>query len=148
MSQFKLTSEIIKRSGSDLWDHARIEWKLDSIQFGDGDDECLCGKQNIVELCYIQNRYSDEIVLVSNSCVNKFLELSSSQLFNVIKRIKKDIEKPPNAKLITYAYEKGWINSWEKNFSLDTHRKTKPSGPQLSKRIGINRKILRRLDNG
>ncbi len=143
MSEFKLMSEIIKRSQSDVWDQARIEWELYRVDFSDGEDNCLCGKQNIEELCYIQNHNSQEIVLVGNSCVNKFLGLSSNQLFDVIKRISKDIEKAPNAKLIEYAYEKEWITEWEHTFSLSTFRKRDLSGKQMPIRVKINNKILR-----
>ena len=79
------------------------------------------------------------------SCVKKFLDVTIKQLFDCANRIHKNIESAPNAKLIQFSYERGWIDNWEKNFSLDTFRKRNLTEKQTSVRIRINRKILSRI---
>jgi hypothetical protein len=50
-----------------------------------------------------------------------------------------------NAEAIQHAYDKGWINEWEYNFSIDTMRKRNLSHSQMTKREQINQKMLNRM---
>lgn len=142
MSEYKLIQEIISLSESKNWDTAKTEWELDSIDFGDGEDTCLCGKYGIKQLCFIRNVENGQIVIVGSCCVKKFLGIRSDKIFNSIKLIKKDIEKSLNVEAIQFAREKYIINDWEMNFYIDTWRKRKLTAKQKAKREQINVKIL------
>jgi hypothetical protein len=43
MSEYKLTEEILKRSQSNVWDMAKLEWKLNEIYEAEEPETCLCG---------------------------------------------------------------------------------------------------------
>ncbi|OWO71695.1 hypothetical protein B2J71_19335, partial [Vibrio cholerae] len=44
-----------------------------------------------------------------------------------------------------HAYDKGWINDWEKSFYLDVMRKRKLTSSQLNKKIEINNKLANKM---
>jgi hypothetical protein len=148
MSEYKLIEEIIALSYSKNWDSAKLEWTLESIYFGEGQDSCLCGHFPIVELCQLKNKVNRNTVIVGNYCVNKFLGLPSAQIFQAVKRVQEDITKSFNAESIHHARTKRWIDDWDFNFYSDVFRKRNLSEKQLNKKIAINEKILKFIVNG
>jgi len=75
-------------------------------------------------------------------CVKNFLGLPSNKIFDAIRRVAKDRGKALNAETIAHAHQHGWINDWERNFSIDTMQKRVLSDKQQAIRQEINRKIL------
>jgi hypothetical protein len=142
MSEYKLTEEILKRSQSDVWDMAKLEWKLNEIYEAEEPETCLCGHVPIIEICVLQNKLNAQFATVGNCCVKKFIGLPSDLIFQAVKRVRKDDQKSLNAAAIQHAYEKGWINKWEYNFSFNTMRKRKLSTKQLQTRMKVNEKML------
>lgn len=145
MAEFKLINEIIKFSNSNIWEIAKKEWILLTIDLSDDPYTCLCGHTPIFEICKLENRINKNIVTVGNCCVNKFIGLPTKRIFNAIKRIKKDNYKSLNSDAIELALSKNWINDWEYKFYIDTLRKRELSQIQLNKRNLINNKILFRI---
>ncbi|MGL1053832.1 hypothetical protein ACSTD8_22120 [Vibrio vulnificus] len=145
MSEYKLTEEIIKLSQSQLWDVAKSEWILYEIYEADEPERCLCGHFPIIEICNLKNKLNFNYATVGNCCVKKFIGLPSDKIFQAIKRVRKDDEKSLNAEAITHAYDKGWINDWEKSFYLDVMRKRKLTPNQLNKKIQINNKLANKM---
>lgn len=142
MTEYKLTEEILKRSQSNIWDTAKLEWKLNEIYEAEQPETCLCGHYPIVEICILQNKLNSNFATVGNCCVKKFIGLPSDLIFQAVKRVRKDNQKPLNIEAVEYAYSKGWINQWEYDFTIDTMRKRKLSAKQLQTRININNKML------
>lgn len=142
MSEYRLTSEIIKRSVSDRWDEAKLEWTLKDVYETDEPETCLCGHFPIIELCVLGNKVNGQSAIIGNCCVKKFIGLPSDKIFQAVKRVRKDGKKSLNAEAIDHAYQRGWINEWEKDFYFDLMRKRKLSPKQLIKKTQINEKLL------
>lgn len=145
MSEFKLTEGIINLSQSDIWDAAKLEWGLHEVYEAKEPETCLCGHYPIIEICVLKNKINNHFTNVGNCCVKKFIGLPSDKIFQAVKRVRKDNEKSLNAEAITHAYNKGWINGWEKNFYLSIMRKRNLTSNQLSKKIRVNNKMLRNM---
>lgn len=145
MSKYKLTDEIIRRSESNVWDVAKLEWKLNEIYEPEEPETCLCGHFPIIEICILQNNLNRQIAIVGNRCVRKFIGLPSDLIFQAVKRVRKDYEKSLNSVAIQHAYQKGWVNEWEYSFTIDIMRKRNLSAKQLQKRIKINEKMLNNM---
>lgn len=145
MSEFKLTKGIIALSNSQNWDEAKLEWDLKEVYMSDDPETCLCGHNPIIEVCVLRNKLNGNETIVGNSCVKKFIGLSSDKIFQAVKRVEKDSSKSLNIEAVKYAREKEWINDWEYNFSVDTMRKRNLSDKQLKTRKQINQKMLSRM---
>lgn len=145
MSEFKLASNIVNLSHAKNWDLAKLEWSLKEVYEADEPDTCLCGHYPIVEICILGNKVNGNSAMVGNCCVKKFIGLPSDKIFQAVKRIRKDQKKSLNIEAVTHAYEKGWINEWEYNFTVDTMRKRNLSPKQLQKRKDVNEKMLRNM---
>lgn len=139
---------ILELSEADIWEEAKLEWKLVRIDFArkEEGESCLCGKTPICELCQITNSINGNSTQVGNVCIDKFTDLPSNLIFTNIKKVFKDIDKSFNESTTEYIYEKGWINEWECGFLIDTKGKRKLTNKQYKKRISINRKILRKFN--
>jgi hypothetical protein len=146
MKNYKLAKEIIDLSFSNTWEEAKREWFLSHIYFSHFHENCLCGHE-IVECCVLENTLNKNRCIVGNVCVNKFMGIESNTIFDSVKKVKEDFSKSLNYETISYAYDKKWINDWEKTFYLDTLRKRKPSEKQLFKRQQINQKIIYKILN-
>jgi len=138
---------ILELSEADIWEEAKLEWKLVRIDFArkEEGESCLCGKTPICELCRITNSLNGNSTQVGNVCINKFTDLPSNLIFTNIKKVFKDVDKSFNEVTTEYIYEKDWINEWEYDFLIDTERKRKLSNKQYKKRVSINSKILRKF---
>ncbi len=145
MSEYKLTSEILKLSKEKNWDAAKLEWRLTEIYESEEEETCLCGHHPIKELCIIQNNITKNDAIVGNCCVNKFIGIPSEKIFQSLKSIRKDIEKSLNAESIQYAFNHNVINGWERKFYLDIMRKRQLTDKQLEKKININNKFLKNI---
>ncbi|HDR9237765.1 TPA: hypothetical protein QDB43_001468 [Burkholderia vietnamiensis] len=142
MSEYQLTERLIALSVGNTWDDAKLEWGLEHVWREDEPDTCLCGHFPIIEICLLRNVRNHNTAIVGNCCVKKFTNLPSDRIFQAVKRIESDVERAINAETIRHAYEKGWINEWERKFYMDTWRKRKLSGAQHMKRVQINEKVL------
>ena len=55
MSQYLLTTELLKLSFSQKWDEAKLEWDVIDIEKVEDPETCLCGHSPILEICIICN---------------------------------------------------------------------------------------------
>ncbi|MGF7192108.1 hypothetical protein JOE11_005185 [Robbsia andropogonis] len=145
MSEYKLTTEILARSEASTWDSAKAEWALRDVYESDLPQTCLCGHFPIIEICSIGNRLNGKAVEVGNCCVKKFIGLPSDKIFQAVKRIRKDSAKSLNAEAIGHAHDKGWINTWERDFYLNNMRKRNLSEKQAQKKTQINEKVIHHM---
>jgi len=145
MPEFKLTSEIIKRSVARTWDKAKLEWSLLEVYEADEPEKCLCGHYPIIELCVIQNRLNGGQVTVGNCCVRRFVGLPSDEIFQAVKRVRKDTSKSLNVEAIEHAFARNWMTQWEHDFYLDVMRKRRLTFRQKAKKLEINERVLQRM---
>ena len=145
MAKFQLTTEIIKRSVAHAWEEAKLEWVLFEVYEAEKPETCLCGHFPIVELCVLSNQRNQVQVTVGNCCVKKFIGLPSDKIFQAVKRIRKDETKSLNAEAIQHAFDRRWINEWQRDFYLDILGKRKMSPRQTGKKNEINQLVLARM---
>ena len=145
MPQYRLTSEIIKRSVAGSWDKAKLEWSLLEVYEVDEPETCLCGHFPIIELCVLQNLRNGGRATVGNCCVKRFVGLPSDKIFQAVKRVRKDTSKSLNAQAIEHAFGRRWITEWEHDFYLDVMGKRRLSFKQKAKKLQINERVLQRM---
>lgn len=141
-NKFRLTEKILALSDADDWNSAKGEWAVESIFYSDEPGTCLCGHKPINEHCVIINLQNGNEAVVGNVCVKKFLGLPSDKLFTGINRITGNQKSALNVETIDYAFEKGWISSWDKNFYMNTRRRRWMTDNQWAQRQRINKQIL------
>lgn len=141
---YKLYRRIIELSTTQDWDKAKMEWELVEVLHSDTPQTCLCGHSPILELCIIRNFVNQNRATVGNCCVRKFVDKARKAL-DAFGRIATDANKALNPEAIQYAYERGWMSEWERDFYLNTHRKRKLTFKQASKRWQINIAVLMNL---
>lgn len=141
----QLRDAILARSDSKIWEAAKLEWRLHQISEADEPETCLCTHFPIIEICTLRNTKNGKFADVGNVCVKKFMGIRSDKIFSCIKRIRKDMDKAPNAETIELLHEQRLLSTWERSFSHDTIRKRNLSAGQLLKRHEINRKILENI---
>jgi hypothetical protein len=145
VSQSQLIAEILERSVAHTWDEARREWSLYEIYEADEPETCLCGHFPIIELCVLHNRRNGIQVTVGNWCVKNFLGLPSDRIFQAVKRIRRDPSNSLNPEALQHAFERQWINEWERDFYLSTMHKRNPTEKQSAKKLQINDRVLRHV---
>ena len=145
MPQFQLTGEIIKLSVARTWDEAKLEWSLLEVYEAEEPETCLCGHYPIIELCVLRNSRNGAQATVGNCCVKKFVGLPSDKIFQAVKRVRKDTTNSLNAEAIQHAFDRGWINDWERNFYLDVMRRRRLTARQKAKKLQINSLLLQRI---
>lgn len=145
MSEFRLTTEIVARSVSPVWDAAKLEWALHEVYEAEAPDTCLCGHFPIIELCVLRNKLNSKLATVGNCCVKKFIGLPSDLIFQAVKRVRGDATKSLNGESLAHAKEKGWINQWEYDFYLKVMRKRNLTTKQAEKKFQVNEKFMRNM---
>ena len=145
MSQFKLTTELLKLSNSPRWDEAKLEWDVIDIEKVEEAETCLCGHFPILEICTIGNTKTKKEARVGNCCVKKFNN-KSDKIFRAIAKVKKDFEKSVNSETLNLAVKNIWISDKEYKFYIDILRKRKLSEKQMNWKVAINKKIILRIN--
>ena len=137
-----LKAHILPLSVASDFEVARQEWDLVAVEISDEWDHCPCG-QDIKEHCYIRNRHNGNSTCVGNVCINRFIQISTGNLFDGLKRIAQDDTANANQDLIEHAWRKGYLYSEkEYGFLLQTARKRSLSQAQVNWKRKINRRIL------
>lgn len=138
----QLKAHILPLSVASNFEAARQEWDLVAVEISDEWDSCPCG-QDIKEHCYIRNRHNGNSTYVGNVCINRFIQISTGNLFDGLKRIAQDETANANNDLIEHAYRMGYLyGEKEYRFLLQTARKRILSPAQLDWKRKINRRIL------
>ena len=138
-----LQEELLPLSEASYWEEARPEWVVHRIFMAEETQTCLCSHDPIREICVLRNRKTGALAEVGNVCVNHFLGLSSNKLFAAVKRIQEEPRfKAPNPDLIKIALDRGWVDQWQYDFTLDTWRKQNLSDCQRNVRERINWAII------
>jgi hypothetical protein len=138
----RLKAHILPLSVANRFDAARLEWDLVGVEISDEYDNCPCG-QDIKEHCYIRNRLNGNETYVGNVCINRFMEISTGNLFDGLKRIAKDDTSNANKDLIEHAYRMGYLyDEKEYNFLKQTMLSRSLSEKQIAWKRKINRRIL------
>ena len=105
-------------------------------------DNCPCG-QKIKEHCYIRNRLNGNATYVGNVCIDRFIQIDTSNLFDGLKRIAADVSANANHDLIEHAWNNGYLFSEKEYvFLKQTVLKRKLSPAQRAWKEKINRRIL------
>lgn len=143
---YVLIEEIIARSNNKIWDKAKLEWDLVGITHSEEEKVCLCSHFPIKEICHLQNRETHIAVEIGNCCVKHFFNMDSQNIFDSLRRIKKDINKSLNSDTINYYFKNGFLTQWEYGFYLDIWRKRVLSFKQREIKVRINKKILSVFD--
>lgn len=146
-NEYKLTSELLKLSSSQIWEEAKREWSIQCIYLDEEPQSCLCGHYPIVEICVIKNNITGKTAEVGNCCVKKFLEITHigynvSLIFQAIKRILEDISNSANLDTIFYAEQVGIWNKKNVEFYHSIYQKRILSSKQLKYKQDLNKKLL------
>jgi len=137
-----LKAHIIPLSVSNDFNIARTEWELVAVEVSEEWDNCPC-RQDIKEHCFIRNRLTSAETYVGNVCINRFMEISTGNLFSGLKRIAKNDGANANDDVIEYAYKNGYLfGIKEYNFLKSTKNKRNLSAKQVEWKKKINRRIL------
>lgn len=144
MSDYTLTSELLKLSKSRIWDRAKLEWDVVDIHKVEEPETCLCGHYPIVEICTIENTQTNQQARVGNCCVKKFND-KSNKIFRAVERVKKASEKSLNSETLDLGKQNKWISEKDFDFYTDILRKRTLSPKQLAWKESINRKIVSRV---
>lgn len=158
MSNYALFNEVMSKSKSSDWYSAVREWEI----AGQGYDpsashQCVCGKEGLVYLFTIENKYTKEILdPIGSSCINHFErdDLDSEisvriQLIQLLNSYKKDgyLELSSDyfsRALLEYFYDKGVYKSNRFNnydpyndyeFMLKMFNKVKPPSAKQKGKI-------------
>lgn len=87
---YKLFEEVLSVSHASTWDEARTEWSLQQLYRDDSAERsCTCGKTLILNVCVVHNALTDNLLVVGNCCVHKFLLLPSKRIFAAFMRLMK-----------------------------------------------------------
>lgn len=140
----RLSESIIEMSIADNFEEAKKEWRLTGIYKGDA--ICLCGHSPITNICVLTNKLNSQQTIVGSTCVQKFIGLPAKDIFLSVNMIVKDIKNYLCLELIEYLHEQKIINDWEFAFLKDTHKKRYLSDKQMAKRVEINQRLLKYLD--
>lgn len=140
----RLKAHILPLSRSNVFDVARTEWDLASVEITEEFDNCPCG-QEIKEHCYITNRITGQSTYVGNVCINRFIGIDTGNLFDGLKRIANDPYANANLDVIEHGRRMGFIYDTEYDFLVRTRLKRKLSQKQLEWKRKINRRIIQQI---
>ncbi len=144
----RLEAELLKISDERRdFEAARREWAPRAL-LEDSDEKCLCGRPAGKEACSIEHARTRKAAIVGSNCAARILGYPTRQAFSSWRALQKDPSRPPAEALVAFAFAAGAITPWERDFCAGTRESKSLTPDQTSKRLQINRKILRALRPG
>jgi hypothetical protein len=147
-----LKRELTSLSAAKEWIDVVKEWELFDAYFynlaahGDAPDyglgKCLCNHSPIVEHAVLRNRITDQMAVVGNVCVRRFISKDSVKFFDCVKRIEANIYAAPNDAVIEMMYRRDLIDQSNKAFLEKTQRLRGLNLGQRTLRKYINETLL------
>jgi hypothetical protein len=137
----RLKEEILKHSVSEDWDSARHEWEP-TYSYHHPDETCICGKEHIVEVNILENKYYGTELKVGSTCVKKFKNIDISFVHLNLNKIRRDINARVNERTMAHLLKRNVINQVEYKFYIDVWRKRKLTHKQEWWIREINKKCL------
>lgn len=147
MAELQLMSGLMQLSEEkQIWDIAKLEWKLDYIdEHDEADETCLCGHYPIKQCCYLVNTKNGSHALVGNCCVNRFRpDLGSEKLFAFLTKLQKNPRASAPVAVVEMAFRKYWITQAEYLFYSDNYLKRQLTAKQWQWKEDINKRIKER----
>jgi hypothetical protein len=141
----QLQQAILDQSESDIWDVARKEWRLASVYEVEEPERCLCGHFPIIEICVLRNTRNGQQAEVGNVCVQRFMGIDSTKIFQSIKRIRKDPSKSLSMDVVILFSQQGILANKDVQFYSSIHKKRNLTLPQANWKQDINKRVLDRL---
>lgn len=140
----KFENEIVKLSVSDNYEEAILEWTPTHVEFSDSDHECICGKTDIHELCFIKNDINGIETIVGNECIKKFGYDGYDGFFQQLRSLRNNISGnyPIGLDLASQARIDGLVDKNTYVFLKSMHGKQKYSSAQKKWKRDIANKIL------
>ena len=126
---------VIEKSSTDTWVTAKREWKHIHT-YEDPGSECICGKEDITDVCVIENYKTGEVLHVGNQCVKK-VGVHADDEFRWIKGKRKSIPQS----ILRRACDDGIIEKSDYTFYTDVSLKRKISTKQTKWKTDIEYKI-------
>lgn len=124
------------------FNEAKKEWKLDYIVVTENFGSCPCS-QAIKEHCHLKNKLNKKTTFVGNVCVYRFIEIDARPIFRGLAKVQKSNTAKPNAALIEYAWEQGFLYGRnEYDFLQSIKGKRNLSEKQVNWLSFINRRIV------
>lgn len=138
---------IADKSESKDWEILKKEWFLSYIRVAKSEPKtCACGHYPIKNLCFIKNKINNNIVLVGNCCVKKFMNnIQSSNYFIALNKLKKDIKSSIPILLLAELHDNNFINKDDFDFYRKIIRERRLIKFEEEFKIAINKKILENL---
>jgi hypothetical protein len=134
---------LLRYSEAKRWEDARQEWRLNHIWYADIEDArtCECGHYPICEICVVENEINGTVLEIGNCCINQV-----STEFDALKRIFPALrEGRINPAIIDYAFKRGIITDWEKDFLLNVWRRHYLTSRQAAKFKQIRYRIYENI---
>lgn len=123
MNKWKLPQVLIEKSKSDIWEEAVLEWSFNDMIEREEDDLgiCDCGHENIKYEYHLQNDFTQELLKVGSTCINKFpdcdLSTWSRAFLELVKRQNKGTLFDNNSRF-SFLNNQATFNQLQKNYVL------------------------------
>ena len=137
----KLKQEILAHSVSEDWDSARHEWDV-TYSYAADNETCICGKQHIVQVNVLENKFYGTELKVGSTCVNKFKQIDIAFVHLNLNKIRRNINARVNERTMAHLLKRNVINQVEYKFYVDVWRKRKLTHKQEWWIREINKKCL------
>ncbi len=136
-------------SESKIWPRNVAEWKLHDVynlRPGEDTEYCLCSHW-IRQVCVVKNGQNGHEAKIGNCCIRFFEKHSASfegmhTVQDGLRRIQEDKSRAANVGLVEQAFRSGVLNTWERDFCIDTAKKRSLTDAQVATKEKINKKLI------
>ena len=147
-NEIVLFQELGKMSINTEKNKIKNEWYLDRVEYTEQDNyDCLCGKQHIKKLCYLNNKNNNNTAIVGSDCVKKFLDNSEpDRIFDVLYRLKNDLNSSIPDSILDTELMTQLFSEKQINFLSDICKKRKLNDKQITYKQTLNLMFVKHFD--
>lgn len=140
----KFRKAVLRKSTSDVWEEAVLEWEFDKYYYNDTKARiyCPCSPREIKHITVIKNKKTNESLEIDNNCAETYFGITESETIKkMVQKLSRDINLGMNKTALDYLWKNRCIHEIDYNNYEIAQGKRESKHPYSENMVRIRQEI-------
>lgn len=109
----KFRKAVLRKSASEVWEEAVLEWEFDKYYYNDTKVRiyCPCSPREIKHITVMKNKITNELLEIDNNCAETYFGITESETIKkMVQKLSRDINLGMNKTALDYLWKNRCIH--------------------------------------
>lgn len=140
----KFRKAVLRKSASEVWEEAVLEWEFDKYYYNDTKVRiyCPCSPREIKHITVMKNKITNELLEIDNNCAETYFGITESETIKkMVQKLSRDINLGMNKTALDYLWKNRCIHEIDYNNYEIAQGKRESKHPYSENMIRIRQEI-------